>query len=330
MTVGDRLRRLREQQGQTQTELAERAGISRQLVGALETDRQLPRVDVALAVAAALGIDVRDLFGPESPALDVVTGLVPPDDTLFRVGLVGDRTVVDAVRAGDAGWDVADAVVEDGALHAMVTIRPGVVVAGCEPGLEVLERLLRERGVAALSVACSSAAAINALAGGRTHAAVVHADPTDLPEAPSAVARFHMCRWRVGLAGPAEADRAWFATALGARAPIVQREPGAAVQAVLERTIGMVQGPTVGTHLEAARLAVHTGTAAVTIEPAALSVGASFHPLETHAAQLWVGEEWLGLSAVETALAEMVGERFQQRLRGVGGYDLDGSGVRAA
>lgn len=329
MSIGNRLRRLREHRRLTQTDLAERAGVSRQLVGALETDRQLPRVDVALAMAGALDVGIQDLFGPEPAAVDVVTGAAPADG-LLRVGLVGARTVVAGVRAGETGWDVADAVVDGGALHSMVPIRPGVVIAGCEPGLEVLERLLRERGVAALSVACSSASARDALADGRAHGAVVHADPTHLPEIPDAVAPFRLCRWQVGLAGPADADPAWFSGALEGRAPIVQREPGAAVQAAMERAVGTVPGPRVGTHLEAARLAAQSGVAAVTIEPAALAVGASFHPLETHEAQLWLAESWLGSSPVEAALTEMTGERFQRRLRGVGGYDLQDSGVRAA
>lgn len=331
MSIGDRLRRLREDLGLTQGEIAARAGVSRQLVGALESDRQLPRVDVAIALAEALGAEVTNVFTPARQPIDVVTGAPAPEGSLLRVGMVGDRSVVTGMRAGDEGWDVADAVVEDGELHAMAPIRPGVVVAGCEPGLEVLERLLRERGVAAMAVGCSSAAALDALIDRRTHAAVVHGGPMGLPDSPEAVDRFRLCGWRVGLAGPPGADAGWFDAALRGRTPVAQREAGAAAQAALERVLpGPVEGPRVRNHVEAARLAVNAGIAAVSIEPAALAVGASFHPLETHETELWVGAGWLGLPAVEAALTELTGERFQRRLRGVGGYDLAGSGSRAA
>jgi transcriptional regulator with XRE-family HTH domain len=331
VTIGDRLRRLREDLGLTQAEVAARAGVSRQLIGALETDRQLPRIDVAMAMAAALGAPVSDLFTPDRQPVDVLTGTMAGEGALLRVGVVGERTVVTGMRSGDDGWDVADAVIEDGELHPLVPIRPGFVVAGCEPGLEVLERLLRERGVAAMAVGCSTAAALGALSDGRAHAAVVHAGPMGLPDSPEEVARFTLCRWRVGLAGPPDAGADWFAAALEGRAPIAQREAGAAVQAALERVLAKpVGGRLIAGHLEGARLAVDAGIAAVSIEPAALAVGASFHALETHQTQLWVAAGWLGLPAVEAALVELNGERFQRRLHGVGGYDLEGSGSRAA
>ncbi|MFQ5947827.1 MAG: hypothetical protein ACE5KX_03080, partial [Acidimicrobiia bacterium] len=89
-------------------------------------------------------------------------------------------------------------------------------------------------------------------------------------------------------------------------------------------------GPRVGSHLQAARRAVLTGMPAVTIEPAALAVGAAFHPLQAHEAQIWVAEQWQGERFVTEALNIISGRRFRLRLRGVGGYDLTDTGTRAA
>jgi DNA-binding XRE family transcriptional regulator len=61
------LRELREAAGLTQAELAARAGVSRQLVGAVEVGRHLPRVDAALALAAALNVDVGRCSSPNQP-----------------------------------------------------------------------------------------------------------------------------------------------------------------------------------------------------------------------------------------------------------------------
>ena len=141
-----RLRRAREAAGMTQTELASRAGVSRQLVGAVEAGRHLPRVDAALAIAAALDADVQSLFRAEAAPVDVGSGAAPVDGSLVRAGRVGDRIVTVAARVGFDGWDVADGVVEGEGLTSFARRRPGVVVAGCEPGLEAWERMLREAG----------------------------------------------------------------------------------------------------------------------------------------------------------------------------------------
>lgn len=331
--MGSRVRTLRERMGLTQAELAERSGVSRQLVGALEAGRNLPRVDSALAIAIALGVDVLSLFGSSAPPIDLISGAPTAEKALVRVGVVGDTTVTAKPRVGITGWDVADAEVEDGVLHPLTGLRPGLVVAGCEPGLELLERLLRQAGMGALSVNCSSSAAVAAVELGRAHAAVVHAVSDGIPVPPLSLdlARFHLCRWRVGLAAPQEADAEWVQDALAGRADVIQREDGAGVQtAFVKAAERLPPGPKVSSHLEAARLSVATGITSVTIEPAAMAVGAAFHPLEIHAAELWVPRMWLAEPALDAGLAELFGQRFQRLLARVGGYDLDGCGVSVA
>lgn len=307
--------------------------MSRQLVGALEGGRHLPRVDAALALAAALDTTVASLFGSARASVDVVTGEAPEEGQLLRVGRVGELQVTSPCRTGQTGWDVADAVFANGELDRLSPFRPGVVMAGCEPGLEFLERSLREGGKGAMAVACSSAAAAEALGRGRAHAVVVHADSEvlgGLPGAAQAI-RYRLCRWQVGLAGPRHASPDWFRSALAGRTAVAQRERGAGVQAAFERSATAIPpGPIVSGHLEAARLTLASGIPAVTIEPAARAVGADFHPLEFHEAQLWIAPRWVGDSSVEAVMNELTGARFRRRLEGVGGYDLSGSGTRAA
>ncbi|MDE3131489.1 MAG: helix-turn-helix transcriptional regulator, partial [Acidobacteriota bacterium] len=56
------LQRQRVQLGLTQAELATRAGVSRQLVAAVEAGVNAPSVDSALRLAQTLGCPVEDLF----------------------------------------------------------------------------------------------------------------------------------------------------------------------------------------------------------------------------------------------------------------------------
>ena len=332
---GTRLRAARAFAGLSQSDLASRAGVSRQLVGAVEAGRHLPRVDSALALAEALGVSVDWLFGTASVPIDIASGGTTPDGSLVRVGRVGNQAVTTPIRIGPDGWDTADGVVMDGRLITFGGGAPGIVVGGCEPGLMLMERMLRDGGAGAVSVSLTSTAALDCLQFGRLHAAVVHGPESNLVERARGVAaaRFHLARWQVGLAAAPDAARGWWKPALAGRVPVVQREPGAGVQRAfgqaLPRSRRDVPGPVVGSHFEAVRLGMAMGIPAVTIEPAARAVGALFQPIEVHSAELWVAEAWIGDEVVEAAMSILMGSRFQRQLAGVGGYDLAGSGVRA-
>ncbi|MGB6089385.1 MAG: helix-turn-helix transcriptional regulator, partial [Candidatus Binataceae bacterium] len=63
----DQLRRVRAALGLSQNDLARRAGISRQALGAIEAGQYQPGVSVAIALARELGATVEALFGVESP-----------------------------------------------------------------------------------------------------------------------------------------------------------------------------------------------------------------------------------------------------------------------
>jgi len=331
------LKELRETAGLTQVELAARAGVSRQLVGAVEAGRHLPRVDAAIAIAAVLGVDVPAIFAASPLPVDVVAGSIPDAGSLVRIGMVGDRIVTAPARAGPDGWGVADGEIEeDGALTSFGRRAPGLVITGCEPGLEVLERMLREQAMGAVAALGSSKVAIEALAAGRAHAAVVHGPALRSSSSLGDVEieRFHLARWQVGLAAPSDASTGWWQDALLGLVPVTQREQGAGVQRAFEDAmapdVGEVAGPRVSSHMEAAQRAVLTGMAAVTIEPAALALGASFHPLEVHEAQMWVARDFLTDRPVVEAMNVLAGRRFQSRLRGVGGYDLTDCGMKVA
>jgi transcriptional regulator with XRE-family HTH domain len=64
MTLGDRLKRLRELAGLSQNELANRAGVSRPIISDLESNkRRNTTVDTAKRLARALGVSLDMLVG---------------------------------------------------------------------------------------------------------------------------------------------------------------------------------------------------------------------------------------------------------------------------
>jgi len=62
--MNNHVRERRQQTGWTQQELAERLGVSRQTVNAIETGKYDPSLPLAFALAALFNCRIEDLFDP--------------------------------------------------------------------------------------------------------------------------------------------------------------------------------------------------------------------------------------------------------------------------
>ena len=327
------VRERRLESGLTQTELAARAGVTRQLVAAVETGRNVPAVDAALRIARALSTTVEDLFAVPSPEVVAALGGRLRDGAPLRVGRVGDRLVAAELAdhgVAGASWAKSDGRSEAGKLQLFPGAAPaGVVVAGCDPAFGVAERMLDGLGPRSLlAVSASTETALRALHRGGVHAAVVHGVARRLPRPAVAVARWHVGRWQVGLAVSSTVHGRSLEAVLGSRVPVAQRERGAASQQAFERArlaAGIEfspQGPRAGGHLDAARIAALLGAAGVTTEAAARAFGLRFLALEDHVVELWVGERWLDQPGVNALLELLTASAFTDRVAHFGGYDL--------
>ncbi|WP_240096404.1 helix-turn-helix transcriptional regulator [Thermomonas flagellata] len=65
--MNNRLRTLREHQGWSQAELAQRLDVSRQTVNALETGKYDPSLPLAFRIARLFGCRIEDVFLPDDP-----------------------------------------------------------------------------------------------------------------------------------------------------------------------------------------------------------------------------------------------------------------------
>jgi putative transcriptional regulator len=63
----NRLRVLRAEREWSQAEVAERLGVSRQTVNAIETGRYDPSLPLAFALARLFGVAIEQIFTPEEP-----------------------------------------------------------------------------------------------------------------------------------------------------------------------------------------------------------------------------------------------------------------------
>ncbi len=331
-----RLRDRRLECGLTQSELAARAGVSRQLIAAAEAGQNTPGVDAAIRLARALGSEVEQLFSSPEPAVVPALGGKLSEGAPLRVGRVGERLV--AAELPDHGisangWASPDGIVEHGELRLFPgTNLDGLVVAGCDPALGIGETMLRGLGPASMSALSSSTGtAVQALARGGVHAAVVHGLEARLPEPPVPVVRMQLAHWRVGIGLSPERDGRSVKAILDGQLPIVQREPGAVSQQALERAAAKAgravpKGPRAGGHIEAARIAAMRRCGALTTEAAAWAFGLRFIALEPHTVQIWLDEKWAQHPAAQALGNLLSSTAFTTRLSHVGGYDLAGCG----
>jgi DNA-binding XRE family transcriptional regulator len=327
------LRERRLQCALTQAELAARAGVSRQLIAAVEAGHNTPAVDAALRLAGALATNVEDLFSPATPKVVAALGGRLHDRGAVRLGRVGDQLVAaelaDHGIAG-AGWAKPDAIARHGELRVFPGANPaGTVVAGCDPAFGVAEQMLEGLGPRSLlAISAPTDSALLALQRGRVHAAVVHGPTHALPPPPVPVKRWHIASWRVGLAIARDVPGQSLEAVLSQDIPIAQREPAAACQQAFERarlatgTQASPPGPTATGHLDAARLAATLGGAGVTNETAARGFGLRFLTLEHHIVELWAAERWQDHPGMNALVELLNSTAFTERVGHYGGYDL--------
>ncbi len=342
-----RIQERRESLGLTQTELAARAGVTRQLIGAVEAGRHLPNVGAALALAGVLGSTVEALFG--APDVDVVVSVtgdaLPLEGAPVNVARVGDQLVVVPTehRAVNVEqWAMADGFIDGERLALLPDAElGGLVVAGCDPALGILAGLVRQMSAhRVITVHASTGRSVEALARGRVHAIAVHAPAGRLPEPPVTVRRWQLAGWQVGLASARPSGVPTVEEIAERRLRIVQREPGAGTQLAFTRALHRVGGPDrvpgpLGEgHLDVARRmsdrSASGAAAGLTMEAAARSFGLGFNPLEEHVVELWLDAQWSTLPAAMTLIEALGADALRSRLRLIGGYDLSELGTERA
>ncbi len=337
------VRLAREQRGWSQVELARRAGVTRQLVGSVESGAHAARVDAALGLALALGASVEELFGAPASSPRPVRTLDAEDapaGTALVAAEVGVQTVVARTGGGSGGgrtWlGVPEAVASrHGASWLPGADHDGALVAGCEPSLGLVSALLARRsGHHLVAVHAASAQSARWLDEGAAHAVVVHGRPDQLPETTTEVDRYLLTRWQVGLAGPAGRPPPSVEEVCDRGLAVVQREEGAATQAAFLHAVRAAgadrppAGPLASSHLDATARVLHGARAALTTEPAALADGLDFAPLEEHVVQVWVARAFAAHPAV-AALVELLSDRtLHTRLACLPGYDVTATGRR--
>src|SRR5256885_1318937 len=268
------LRRARLKSGLKQSELAKRAGISRQTLSVLESGRGQPSTSVALHLARVLGCRVEELFWLRDEAGELTAELAAAEGPRRKaervvIGSIAGRWVAHPLSREDplALTTSADALlvrssrgdqtVRLRALRPPEALQANVLVAGCDPGLSVLAGHVEDRwpGQRLRWIAVGSDAALKMLGRGHVHLAGAHLFDEETGEynlpfvrrafggRPMMVVTFaHLEEgFAIARGNPLRIRKP--EDIAGADIPLVNREPGAGARRLLDRVLRKARVP---------------------------------------------------------------------------------------
>jgi putative molybdopterin biosynthesis protein len=360
------LKRARQASGLTQSELAERAGISRQTLSVLESGRGQPSTLIALRLARVLGCRLENLFWlhEEGGELTAELASAVEEKTPQRavVGSVAGRWVAHALRLGDplALVSAADALVgrarksgQQAPLHTLSQLSAmegNVLVTGCDPGLAVLASRVEARwpGLRLRWISAASDAALKTLARGHAHVAGAHLFDEEAGEYNVPFVRRVFGGRPMVVVTFAHLEEG-FAVARGnplrirkpediARPEIrfVNREPGAGARRLLDRLLRKARIPAsaiegydrlLSGHLQVAQaVAMGAADAGVVARSAAVAHGLDFVPLSEERFDLVFPKEWSADPRAGRIVETLESRAFRRELASLGGYETRKSG----
>jgi len=294
----------REHVGLKQQDVAERIGISRQALSAIEHGRQVPNTAVALKLARILGRPVDELFALDDPAdLDVTLGPGAAHAERLVVAQVDDRYVahplsLDSRHAADALLLQAEG--QQGTarpIHAdRDRMNANVLVAGCAPLIGALAQHLHSDTARAVWLRAGSLEALTLLQHDLVHVAGLHLGMSD-DNAATVQEMFphqrmllvELTRWQQGLVVAKGNPRGITSGAdlLQPDLRFAHRDMSSAAFKLLHALLHeagapdhTLQGPAAFGHMDVAALvACGAADVGIAIEPAALALGLDFVPL---------------------------------------------------
>ncbi len=360
--LNNAIKSCRKQLGLSQQALADRVGVSRQAIVAIEAGRQVPATNLALLLARSLGCSVDDLFSLASPeGLEVrlapsgASSVAPPAPARVVLGEVAGRWVahriaLDARVAADAILEGADAtaptaIVEP--LSDLDVLTRNVLVAGCAPLLGALSQRVAGRfhDARVSWLPATSRRALDLLRDGFVHVAGVHlSDAESRDDNAATVQRMfpgermvivNLTRWRQGFIVP-EGNPLSIRAAADLLRPglrFVGREKGAGAEKLVSRLLanegaGAHQASLVARgHEDVARF-VQCGAAdvGVAIESVALAAGLDFVPVAEERFDLVMPAAFTQHTPVRRLLEALDDRAFRVELDHLPGYDGELSG----
>lgn len=335
------VRHHRQRRDWSQAELAGRAGISRAAVSAIESQRIVPSVAVALQLANAFACTVEELFGAFSTPEIVWARPIPQDPCRFWHAEVDGRIIHYPVESTPCGHVPHNGVYQGGncRLTSDLPARQTLVIACCDPAASLLATELRRRTEFRLLVLTrSSRQAMAMLQNGTAHIAGLHLATAKQPENNTHVATEMLgndltflkgADWTEGLAlnpnlgGSVDAildsDLTW-----------IGREPGSGAQQCFEEIFSGRESPSMIARdhrgvVDAVRCG--WGDVGICLQLPAEEAGLRFLPLRNESYELCIPNRYLSNPRVQSFIKVVQSESYRKQLAELPGYNTHSTGM---
>lgn len=333
----NRIKQARLRRGWTQAQLAERAGISRTAVTAIEGERLVPSVAAALALAHALGSTVEELFGSAGSTSAAEVWAWPPTDesaNCWRAEVSG-RTVLYPASSTPMLTPLPDSTPTDPTISPAQTL----VMACCDPAAGLLAtQFASVTGLRLLVLPRSSRQAVEMLRDGLVHVAGLHLSTGDAPERNAQVAReilgqgfqmLRVARWQEGIAVASTSRLKSVRAVTRARLTWIGREPGSGARQCLDRLLEDRPGPRrIARNHRGVTDAVQSGwaDAGVCVQLASAEAGLVFLPVQQEAYDVCFPASLVDDRRIKAFLGVIRSCAYRRLLGALPGYDTAETG----
>jgi molybdate-binding protein/DNA-binding XRE family transcriptional regulator len=251
------IRQLRIERQWTQADLAKAAGISRASISAIESQRLIPSVQTALALATVFGCTVEEIFGtPTATARPLRWAWEPTvPGSRFWLASVRKSRLAYPVESTAAGLLEHDGMFQHGLFQSTSRFDPEatLIIACCDPAASLLaEEIARQAGVRVIVLPRSSRQSLTLLGKGLVHVAGLHLSSEQAPDWNENLVRselgrgyrlLRLARWEDGLAIAPNAKCHTIRQLLRSGPRIVGREPGSGARQCLDEVLGRRPAP---------------------------------------------------------------------------------------
>lgn len=342
--TGNRVREFRTSSGMTQAELAERAGISRTAVTAIEGDRLVPSVAAAISLAEALGSTVEALFRPNSNSNEPVSWASDPQSSNqpFWQAEVGGRQWLYPSGTAPMHTPLPDQFLSESRRSGSEPdslSRQTLVIACCDPAAGLLSSLFEQMtGKRLLVLHRSSRQALELLREGRVHLAGLHFSTQEEPERNSEIVRetlgtgyqlLRVTKWQEGIVTTSGSRFRSVNSVLRSKLKWVGREPGSGARRCLDHLFGERPSPRfLARNHRAVAEAVQSGwvDAGICVQITGAEAGLSFLPVQEEAYDLCFPTSVVDDPRVKSLLRVVRSPEYRQLLGTLPGYSTAETG----
>jgi molybdate-binding protein/DNA-binding XRE family transcriptional regulator len=330
--------------GWSQQDLALRAGLSRTGVGAIESGRLVPSTAAALALAAALGCRVDDLFRLRRANVEGPGWAWNPRGLSGRYwhAEIGGRTLLYPVEASPLGLIPHDGTYRGGVVEGRGQSDPSktLVLACCDPAVGLLaDELARSSGIRLITLGRSSRNALGLLGAGVVHVAGVHLAKSRDLDGNEAIVRetvgvgftlLQVAGWEEGIAFSPSRKLASVGEAVGSSLRWVGREVGSGARQCLDELLGDRRPPRrCASDHQGVVEAVRSGWAdvGVCLRLVAEEVGLDFLGLREESYDLCFPSILEGDPRIRALFAAVQSSSYRRAISELPGYDATESGA---